>query len=254
MKYKTLTNLNMVIKFLLFFTLFFVTIITQSTSKMDFCDLEHCNFEGICVMTDEQPPTPKCECIKSVYIGDKCDTMVDYCKMTNLCKNSLSCTPFPSAYSCQCDAQHAGQFCDLSNKHFRDFRFYYNRIMNVNEINYILLTFESLGIVETTLEITTPNYIIESFSFPNRGPTFLKETNDVQHVAKSLGIKSVALIPNSKALYVVSEVMMVDSGPVKMKVTLVDSDNADEYYDRVVDIHVIKNEQQCYPIITNYQW
>lgn len=240
-------NLNMVIKFLLFFLLLSVTCVTQSLS-MDFCDLEQCNYEGIWAMDDL-----KCECVKSIYVGDKCEIMLNHCEK-NLCKNSLACTPFPSSFSCQCDPKYAGHLCDLSNDYFREMRYYFNRVIKLNEKNYILVTMQSLGTVEITLEITTSNYMIESFSFPKSGPKYFNETDNPRLLAKSLGIRKTELISEEKALYVITEFVMTDSVIQDVKITLVDSNNSDEYYSNIFKIIVIKDEKSCYPGIKNYQW
>lgn len=238
-------NLNM-IKFLLIFLLLSVTFVAQSIA---FCDLEQCNYEGICAMDDSL----KCECVEFIYVGDKCEQMVNYCDK-NLCKNSLSCTPFPSSFSCQCNEEYAGHVCDLTNDHFRELRYYFNSVTEMNRKNYILVTMQSLGSVETTLEITTPSYMIESFSFPKRGPKYFKETENPQRLAKSLGIRKWEIISEEKSMYVITEFVMTDSGMHDVKITLVDSNNYDELSSNNFKVIVAKDEKSCYPEIKNYQW
>lgn len=127
--------------------------------------------------------------------------------------------------------------------------------MPINKPKYLLVLVDTFGHIESTLEITYPLSVVESFSFPSIGPKYFQRTNDIRIIARDLNLDLFNLtIKGTPVYYVIINFTFIHPGFIDMELSVSDSNTGDYYFKHNLEIFVQIPKDNCFPRIQETQW
>lgn len=117
----------------------------------------------------------------------------------------------------------------------------------MNAKQNILIVLSSLGEIECTLELSTMEYAIESFSFPS-SDRFIRSDN-IQEVARKIGLTKWNLVNPTSAYYVVAKVQVEKLGLSVLQLSVTDTDSDVIYFEWNFEYFAVLPIKYCFPII-----
>lgn len=134
-------------------------------------------------------------------------------------------------------------------------RLYFNHLIPIHKDEILIIFLEDQGNVETSLEIYTNNYAMESFNFPNDEENKFKATENLEDVLIKFGIKSSFSEKDKRGFYVPVKINFVSIGISNIILTLINADDGKQiFYYWSFQIFVYSDFNKCFPIIKEQQW
>lgn len=173
-----------------------------------------------------------------------------------------NCRSFPGSYNCLCPQPNQIQDCKATNlndqKAPQNVYFYYNPLAILNEPQKYLVVVEKLGTINSTLEISTKNYVMVNFQFNkfNIREFELISNRQLMEVAKKLKIRNVD-VPHANVYFAVFSRTLVELGDHKISVKVTKFGSRRQkiiFYNYDFDVKVYKSPDLCYPKISMDNW
>uniref|UniRef100_A0A1A9WF38 EGF-like domain-containing protein n=1 Tax=Glossina brevipalpis TaxID=37001 RepID=A0A1A9WF38_9MUSC len=222
---------------------------TVDRTRNNFCKNDFCNNEGKCSYEDERKV---CKC-NEYFTGDTCDIMVDHCQ-TNPCANNENCKTFPGQFICVCQQGFGGRKCDFKNV-FTSMLLHFNHYAIFGEMHDFLITIETLGEMDFSLELTSANYAIEALETKMNEKEGLQSkwthSEDLERVVKNMGLKNYNGLPYMKGYYRKSKQTFWTGGRIEITLLAYDSETGQQmFFDNVFPLDVIKPAKiGCTPLL-----
>lgn len=113
---------------------------------------------------------------------------------------------------------------------------------------------EDQGNVETSLDIYTKNYAMESFNFPNDELNKFKSTENLEEILIKFGIKSSKSEKSKKGSYVPVKINFVSTGISNIILTLINDDDGNQIFYYWSFQVFVYSDTKCFPIIKEEKW
>lgn len=117
----------------------------------------------------------------------------------------------------------------------------------MNAKQNMLIVLSSLGEVECTLELSTTEYAIESFSFP-KNDRFIR-SDRLQEVARTIGLTKWNLIDQKSGYYVIASVEVEKLGLSVLQLSVTDTQSDVIYFEWNFEYMAVLPLKNCFPII-----
>lgn len=108
----------------------------------------------------------------------------------------------------------------------------------------MLIVLSNLGEVECTLELSTNEYAIESFSFPSNDR--FKKSDNIQEIARNIGLTKWNLIDRKSGYYVVVRVQVEKLGISILQLSVTDKSSDVIYFEWNFDYIAVLPERYCF--------
>lgn len=165
---------------------------------------------------------------------------------------------YSSGYICSCPAYYHGQNCTTnavsSKKLSKGLRLFYNHLIPINKELFVIIFLEDQGNVETTVELLTVDYFIESFNFPNDDLNKFKSTDNLEEILLRFGIKSSLGEKDKQGFYAPVKVNFIKPGISNMFLSITDAEGSTVYYNWRFPVFVYSDLNNCFPIVKEQKW
>lgn len=111
----------------------------------------------------------------------------------------------------------------------------------------MLIVLSGQGDVECILEVMTNEYAIESFNFPSEDR--FKRSDNIQEVARTIGLTKWNLIDRKSGYYVIVSVQVEKLGLTAFRLAVMDQDTDVIYFKWTFEYIAVLPPNYCFPII-----